>query len=280
MAEHEKNTSNDITRRQWLLRLGHTVVLTGFSGVAGELAADALAAPQAAGSSSQALPPGLFLPSNDHLTHALMSDDPFHPVPPGSETDYIRPRVGPFVPQFFSADQFAVLRRLVELFLGNAEGPKGGAEEKGAPIANEVSEWIDLIVFNAESVREAVRRLAPEHRAVADHYRGPKAMRELETADPQKVWREGLEWLGQQSQDRFGKPFVSLAESEQLGLLKAASDDRADKTAEDAGTRLFALLKTQTLDGFYTSRQGLTELDYKGNTYYAECPGCTPAGHP
>ena len=267
MAEHEKNSSNDFTRRQWLLRLGHTVVLTGFSGVAGELAADTLTARQAAGSPSEALPPGLYLPNNDHLTHALMSDDSFHPVPPGSETDYVRPRTGPFVPQFFSADQFAVVRRLVALFLAEGGSPKG------APIAAEVAEWIDLIVFNAESVREAIRRLAPEHRILADRYHGPDAMRELETADPQKVWREGLEWLAQESQSRFGKSFLNLAESEQLDLLKAASDDRADKIAEDAGTRLFALLKTQTLDGFYTSHQGLTELDYKGNTYHAECPG-------
>ncbi len=274
MADRDEKNQSDLTRRQWLLRLSHTVVLTGFSGVAGELAADALTTNQASGASSQALPPGVFLPSNDHLTHALMSDDPFHPVPPGSETDYTRPRVGAFVPQFFSADQFAVVRRLVELFLGNAESPKGGSEAKGAAIADEVAEWIDLIVFNAESVREAVRRLAPEHRVVADHYRGPEAMRKLETADPQKVWREGLEWLAQESQQRFGKSFLSLAKSEQLELLKATSDDRADETTENAGTRLFALLKTQTLDGFYTSRQGLTELDYKGNTYHAECPGC------
>jgi len=278
LAEHEKNSSNDFTRRQWLLRLGHTVVLTGFSGVAGELAADALTAQEAAGSPSEALTPGLYLPNNDHLTHALMSDDPFHPVPPGSETDYVRPRPGPFVPQFFSADQFAVVRRLVALFLGNAESSKDETAAKGAPVADEVAEWIDLIVFNAESVRQAVRRLAPEHRIVADQYHGSEAMRELETADPQKIWHEGLEWLAQESQSRFGKSFLNLAESEQLDLLKAASDGRADKAAEDAGTRLFALLKTQTLDGFYTSRQGLTELDYKGNTYHAECPGCTTGG--
>lgn len=278
MNDQESNRRSDLTRRQWLLRLGHSVVLTGFSGAAGELAAGALTSNQAAGASTQALPPGVFMPSNDHLTHALMSDDPFHPVPPGSETDYVRPRTGPFVPQFFSADQFAVVRRLVELLLG--ESPKRAPDARGAPLADEIAEWIDLIVFNAESVREAVRRLAPEHRAVADHYRGPEALRRLETADPQKVWREGLEWLAQESQQRFGKSFLNLAESEQLGLLKTASDDRADKTVEDAGTRLFELLKTQTLDGFYTSRQGLTELDYKGNTYHAECPGCSGVSHP
>jgi hypothetical protein len=276
MAQDNEKTS-DLTRRQWLLRLGHSVVLTGFSGAAVELGAEAPAVAAVPQEPAPALPPGLYLPSNDHLTHALMSDDPFHPVPPGSETDYARPRSGPFMPQFFSADQFTVVRRLVELLLGEGEGPKGAPEAKSPGIADEVAEWIDLIVFNAESVREAVRRLAPEHRIVADRYHGPEAMRELETADPQKVWREGLEWLAAESERRFGKPFRSLTESQQLELLKAISDDRADKTAGNAGTRLFDLLKTQTLHGFYTSRLGLQELDYKGNTYHAECPGCT--GH-
>ena len=83
-----------ITRREWLLSLGSAVVLAGYSGAPGEVAAGQSAAP---GASS--LPPGLFLPSLDHLTHALTSDDPFHPIPPGAETEYVRPRSGPFVPQ-------------------------------------------------------------------------------------------------------------------------------------------------------------------------------------
>lgn len=272
MNDHGDEWRPDLTRRQWLLRLGGTVVLTGFSGVAQELATDARAAQQAPPSPGQALPPGLYLSNNDHMTHALMSDERFHPVPPGSETDYVRPRAGPFVPQFFSADQFALVRRLVDLILG--ESRKSAPDAKGASITDEIAEWIDLIVFNAASVREAVRRLAPEHRIVAEHYRGPEGLRELETADPQKAWREGLEWLAQEAQQRFGKAFLGLAESEQLELLKAASDNRADKTVENSGTRLFELLKGQTLDGFYTSRAGLDELDYKGNTYHAECPGC------
>ena len=276
MSDHKAPNTQDLTRRQWLLRLGETAVLIGFSGAVGELETNAAVALLDSTAAAQALPPGLYLPSNDHLTHALMNDDPFHPVPPGSETDYVRPRTGPFVPQFFSADQFAAARRLVELFLG--ESPKSAPEAQGASIAGEVAEWIDLMVFNAEPVREAVRRLAPEFRVLADRYHGPEAMRELETADPQKVWREGLEWFAQESEKRFGKSFRSLAETEQLELLKAASDGRPGQTTENPGTRLFSLLKIQTLHGFYTSRPGLQELDYKGNTYHAECPGCPGAG--
>jgi len=277
MTDQVNSRQPDLTRRQWL-RLGHGVLLTGFSGVVGELAAGALTAHQAAESPSPGLPPGLYLPSNDHLTHALMSDEPYHPAPPGSETDYVRPRTGPFEPQFFTADQFAEARRLVELILG--ESPQGVRDAQGAPVAEEVAEWIDLIVFHAESVREAVRRLSPEHRAVADHYHGPEAMRKLETSDPQKVWREGLAWLARESARRFGKSFLGLSEAEQLEVLKTASNEGAGQAAENAGTRLFELLKAQALDGFYTSRRGLDELDYQGNTYHAECPGCTQAGRP
>ena len=34
------------------------------------------------------------------------------------------------------------------------------------------------------------------------------------------------------------------------------------------------LLKDMTIDGYYTSKEGLKELDYRGNSFYSESPGC------
>src|SRR5712692_3123031 len=103
-----ERSPNDLTRREWLLRLGETVALVGFSGVAGQAEAQAAALP--VGSELGALPPGLYEPSNDYLSHALAHDDQFHAIPPGSETDYVRPRHGaPFEPQFFSAPEFKIV---------------------------------------------------------------------------------------------------------------------------------------------------------------------------
>jgi len=271
--DRRKNASNDLTRRQWLMRLGHGVVLTGFSGAVGELATDALAAPQATGPASEALPPGLYLPNNDHLTHALTSDDRFHAIPAGTETEYARPRTGPFVPQFFSPDEFAVVRRLTELFLGEAP-----VASQDANIIDEIAEWIDLIVAEAPAVREAARRLTPEQRALAVHYSGAEALEDLEEADPQRDWREGLGWLEKESRQRFGKTFLDLGQDQQIKLLRAASSQPAGAVAADPGARLFATLKSQVIQGYYTSRRGLDELDYQGNTYHVECPGCATHG--
>lgn len=269
---------HDLTRRQWLLRLGHGVVLTGVSGAVGELATDALAAAQTGSAASGALPPGLYLPNNDHLTHALTSDDRFHPIPAGTETEYARPRTGPFQPQFFSQEEFATVRRLVELFLGDGDASKAEPGAEGSDIVTEVSEWIDLIIAGAPAVREAARRLTPEQRALAVRYDGAAAVEELETSDPQTVWREGLGWLREESQRRFGKEFLDVSQDEQIQLLTAIGGGLLEGTPANLGQQLFVALKAETIRGYYTSRRGLDELDYQGNTYHVECPGCTTRG--
>jgi gluconate 2-dehydrogenase subunit 3-like protein len=272
--KREKTRSvEDLTRREWLLRLGETVALVGFSGVAGQ--AEEAAASLLAGPAQPALPPGLYEPSNDHLSHALMADEQFHPVPPDTETDYVSPRSGAFQPQFFSPPEFQIVRRIVKLMLGDvAELSSAGTAEKktGLQIVDEVAEWLDLTVFSAAEVREAARRMAPEHRLLAVHHFGAAAVEEVENNEAQKICREGLKWLTDQAE---GGDFVKLSEEQQIQLLGRISDDRADKSAQNEGTRFFRLIKAGVVRGFYTSRLGLKELDYKGNAFYAESPGCS-----
>jgi hypothetical protein len=260
----------DITRREWLLRLGGTAVLVGFHGmpaVAEAGPASGQAAPAA--SETAQLPPGLYEPSQDHMTHALTADDRFHPIPTDSPTDFIRPSTGPFQPQFFSPAEFSMVQRLVALVLGES----GESVEVKATIS-EVSEWIDLEVFNAPAVREAALKLSPQHRALDVAFRGgDEEVKALETRDLQRIWREGLEWITTESSRRWSKDFLDAPEAPQIDLLKSMS---VHEQAENAGTRLFVLLKSQVANGFYTSQRGLKELDYKGNAFYAECPGCNP----
>ncbi len=260
--------STDITRREWLLRLGGSAVLVGFHGMpaSGEVGP---AAGQASPTASEAapLPAGLYEPSQDHMTHALTADDRFHPIPADSPTDFVRPPAGPFQPQFFSPAEFPVVQRLVALVLGES----GEGVEAKATIS-EVAEWIDLEVFDSAAVREAALKLSPQHRALDVAFRGgDEEVKALETRDPQKTWREGLEWISTESSRRWGRSFLDAFEASQVELLKSLSDHAG---AENAGTRLFVLLKSQVANGFYTSQRGLKELDYKGNAFYAECPGC------
>jgi len=259
-GESSDQKSPDLSRREWLLRLGGTAVLMGFQGAPG--AGQAGSVP---GGTDQ-LPPGLYEPSQDHMTHALTSDDRYHPIPAGSETDFLRPPAGPFQPQFFSSAEYPVVKRLVALVLGESEG----SSEAGAT-NSEVSEWIDLEVFNSAAVREAALKLSPQHRALAVAYHGEQAVEALETHEPQKIWREGLDWISAESSHRWGKAFLDAPEASQGEILKSLV---GREEAADAGARLFVLLKNQVAHGFYTSQRGLKELDYKGNAFYAECPGC------
>ena len=93
-------------------------------------------------------------------------------------------------------------------------------------------------------------------------------------SDPAKTCREGLHWLEEECERRYQAPFSSLEENAQVEMLKTISDDRPEKTIENAGTRLFQFVKAEVIRGYYTSRDGLRALDYKGNAFYPESPGC------
>ena len=43
------------------------------------------------------------------------------------------------------------------------------------------------------------------------------------------------------------------------------------------GVAFFAFLRNLTCDGFYTSKIGIADLQYIGNTSLREFPGCPPS---
>ena len=283
--EKMRDPGDEITRREWLLRLGGTACLFGFRGAPGERSwAEGLERPESSDSPAQALPPGLYDPSNDQMTHALMSDERFRAIPPGCETDFVTPRTGPFEPRFFSSQEFNVARRLLELMLGDvaAGSPRQDDVAAGSSrqdVVAEIAEWIDFVVSGAAAVRETARSLSAQHRTLAGSFYGPEVVQRLETAEPEKTWRDGLNWLATESQNRYSRPFLELSEAQAVELLTLVSDRRPERSTENAGTRLFQLLKDQTVHGFYTSQRGLKELDFKGNAFYADCPGCSGHNH-
>lgn len=266
---NEEKLAAGLTRREWLLSLGSAVVLSGFRG--------APSVAQEAQGAAASLPPGLYRPSLDHLTHALGNDGPFVAIPAGAETEYVRPRAEMSVPQAFSTNEFAALRRLVEIILGEDLGKSSEKAGERAPtsIYDEVADWIDLVVASAPKVRTLARGLPADQRALAVAYFGSEEpVRELETFEPERVCREGLVWLNEESQRQFGKRFVDAEMAGQIEIVQMISDARPDKSVTHDGTRLFDFVKAECIRGFYTSRVGLKELDYKGNAFYGESPGC------
>lgn len=251
-----EKAASELTRREWLLRLGEMTALAGVAGLVPEMA-NTLAA--AEGQAAAALPPGLYEPSPKHLIHVLAAHGA-PAIPPGSQTDYVQGRSSLFRPQFFSADEFRVVSRLAEIQLGGVDA--------GALV--ETAEWLDLRFYSAAGIREAARRLDPLHRALAVAYFGEAEVAALEKEDPQSVARAGFPALERHSRARFGRPFLQLSASQQTDVVREISEASEEAPAR----RFYDLLRREVIRGYYTSRQGLKELAYTGNAFYGECPGC------
>ena len=266
-ANQQSGPANaELTRRGWFLILGQAAASAGFSG-----------AIQAQERNGFSLPLGLYEPSNEHLAHALASADRFHPVPPGSRTDYVSPGNGPYRPQFFSVPEFRIIRRIVELMLGEKAAQSNGASQAAddqRSVVEEVAEWIDLSIFSSAEVREATLRLAPAHRAVAAAFGRGSRIRQVEPPYAQQTTRQGLRWLAEEVSTRYHADFLDLNEKHKIEILSLISDEGVPRDPENAGTRFFALVKAELIRGFYTSKAGLKELDNKGNGFYTESPGC------
>jgi hypothetical protein len=254
--------AGDLSRRQWLLRLGEMVVLSGVSGLVPESAAALLEAGQGASPAATALPPGLYDASAEHLVHALSSGGKKWSPPPGSETDYVQPNSLPFQPQFFSVEEFGVVTRFVEILLGNAD----------ATALSQATHWFDQWLYSAAGVRAAAQHLDQLHRVLAVAVDGEESVRDLETADPQSVTRSGLAALRDLSLQEHAQEFLQLTASQQIDLLTSSGAGQPGNPLR----KFFEITRAQAVRGYYTSAAGLKELDYKGNSYYGDAPGCEP----
>ena len=255
MKKTPLDVTNELTRRQWLLRLGEVGVLAGVSGLVPDVFGSVFDNEEKALN----LPPGLYDPSADAMVHALGNHGLVMP-PPGSETEYAAPSSPPYQLQFFSREEFQTVTRVGEVFLGDAD----------ARSLSEATQWIDLWFHCAQGVREAALRLDPLHRMLAVAYYGEAEVRALETVDHAATAREGLAALYKASADQYGRNFIELNADQQSELLHTA-EKREEK---DTLRGFLETLRGEAIRGYFTSAAGLKELDYKGNTYNPESPGC------
>ena len=150
----------------------------------------------------------------------------------------IKPEV--YHPQFFTAPEYAMVERLVEIIIPNDGTP--GAKEAG------VAEFIDFMVANDPEV--------------------------------QYGFRTGLTWLNVFAEQTHGDRFVNLTPEQQASLLEPLGyKDKAQPGQED-GRRFFRLIREDTVTGFYTSEIGFKALDNPALKFYAESPECPHKGDP
>ena len=146
---------------------------------------------------------------------------------------------GSYTPKYFSAVQYAALVMLCDMIIPKDE-KSGGAVEAGAP------EFIDLLTNENEKFQ---LRLGG-----------------------------GLFWLDGYCTDHYGKVFLDCTpeqKKEVLDLIAFRKNAKQDPSLSH-GVSFFALLRNMTCDGFYTSKIGIADLGYIGNTSQREFPGCPP----
>ena len=144
---------------------------------------------------------------------------------------------GKYTPKFFDAHQYETLRSLCDTILPKDE-KSAGALEAGAP------EFIDLLTS--------------------------------ENDEFQVKLGGGLLWLDSRCADDYGKTYLECTAEQRkeiLDLLAYRKNAKKDASLSQ-GVAFFALLRNMTCDGFYTSKIGIEDLQYIGNTSRSEWPGC------
>jgi hypothetical protein len=88
--------------------------------------------------------------------------------------------------------------------------------------------------------------------------------------------RGGLAWLDRESASRFGRRFIECASGEQTAVLDDIAWPAKARPDMSAGVAFFTRFRDLVANGFYSSREGVKDLGYQGNTFVTEWTGCPP----
>lgn len=143
-----------------------------------------------------------------------------------------------FKPKFFTAHEWATVGVLVDMILPKDER-SGSATEAGVP------EFMDFIC--------------------------------LDQPTRQVAMRGGLAWIDHECQQRVDKRFIACTDAERRAVLDDISWPRRARPEMAAGVTFFASFRDLTASGFWTSKMGIADLGYMGNTYVPKWDGCPPA---
>ncbi len=140
-------------------------------------------------------------------------------------------------PQHFTAQEWETVRVLVDLILPKDER-SGSATDAGVP------EFMDFMLGDDPELDTPVRG--------------------------------GLAWLDHECADRYGKPFVACTDSERAAVLDDIAWPKRAKPQHAAGVAFFSRFRDFTASGFFSSKLGVADLRYIGNTFVSEWRGCPP----
>jgi hypothetical protein len=147
-----------------------------------------------------------------------------------------------YTPKFFTAQEWATVRILADIIIPR-DARSGSATDAMVP------EFIDFIVD--------------------DPLGEPRDRERLQTR-----LRGGLAWLERESIRRYGKGFADAASAERMPLVDDIAWPAKAKPGMEPGAAFFTLLRDLVASGFWSSKMGVDDLRFMGNTFVAEWNGC------
>ncbi len=143
-----------------------------------------------------------------------------------------------FKPKFFTAHEYQTVRVLCDLIIPKDER-SGSATDAGVP------EFMDFIM--------------------------------IDQTNRQVAMRGGLAWLDLECQRRFDKTFVAATDAQRREVMDDISTYGDPKPGMTHGQTFFRSFRDLTATGFWTSKMGIEDLGYMGNTFVADWNGCPPS---
>ncbi len=86
----------------------------------------------------------------------------------------------------------------------------------------------------------------------------------------------GLMWLDRESSRLFQKNFADATAENQKQILDRIAYPEKAVPADHLWVRFFSQFRSLTVSGFFSSKMGVADLPYLGNTVVAEWKGCDP----
>ena len=142
-----------------------------------------------------------------------------------------------FTPKFFTPHEWQTVRVLVDIIIPKDER-SGSATDAGVP------EFMDFIVLDQPARQTAMRG--------------------------------GLAWLDRECLSRFDKTFVHSADTERSAVLDDIAWPQRAKPEFAHGVAFFNSFRDLTASGFWTTKMGISDLQYLGNRSVPQWRGCPP----
>ena len=148
-----------------------------------------------------------------------------------------RKRGQQYQPKFFSAHEWETVRLLADVIIP-ADERSGSATEAGVP------EFMDIVM--------------------------------QDQAGRQTAMRGGLAWLDTECRERFGKAtFLACTEAERRAVLDDIAWPAKARPELSHGVAFFNSFRDLTASGFWSSKVGVEDLRYMGNTAVPQWNGCS-----